>query len=227
MSAAPAALRGGAVRVVLETPEPALDGEWLVTELSNPVRDFVSRIDSVDRIQLNSAGKSVTQVDVIMPGRNLLRFYPGALVLAAGAGNAELLDRASGGNRTLMKAFGGQQQIRKSHKAVVEGDRNDLPPLTGVFTMGGLFIVSRLLGKNTIWLISDNRGPNVAFPEDWIKYDARWWLDRTMASLRELAPAYVSADRSDSAGVSTSLPKRRGAPPVSFLMKNVLKTRYG
>jgi len=152
-------------------------------------------------IAVGSSSAGVTEVEAQMPNGNRLRFQPRALTLAAGAGNAALLDLASGGRRDFLRNVSGQQQIRKSHMLVVKGafrrarrDRaaGSLEPLTGVFSMGGLFIVSRQLGDSTVWLISDNRGPTIGFIEDWMAYDKRWWLARVWASLREIAPACFS-----------------------------------
>ena len=49
--------------------------------------------------------------------------------------------------------------------------------------------MSRALGDDIIWLISDNQSPALGYVEDWLVYDARWWLPRVMAALREMAPA--------------------------------------
>jgi glycine/D-amino acid oxidase-like deaminating enzyme len=195
-SAVPA-LRRGTVRVVLQTREICLDGEALVQALTRNVNQFISRIDEVYDIRVKGAGDAVEEVVVVLPGGARLPLRPKALVLTAGSGNQALLDRLSGGRRALLGRVRNAQQVRKSHMLVVRGTKADLPPLTGVFpSHGGLFIVSRDLGAETVWLISDNRGPSVAFVEDWMAYDARWWLAPVWANLRELAPAcFINPER--------------------------------
>jgi len=76
---------------------------------------------------------------------------------------------------------------------VVQGDGEHLQPLTGVFPdLGGLFIVGRELKEEgkVLWLISDDRSQTLWSVEDWMEYDARWWVTRVLLSLDQLAPRY-------------------------------------
>lgn len=185
----PAALNGGVTQVVFESPETCLDAQWLVEELRRGPGDFISSIHQIERISIN--GNQVEEVQVIMPGRERLTFQPQALILAAGAGNQGLLDLASGGKRQLLGLVSDAQQIRKAHMLIVKGKKGDLDQLTGVFELNTrLFIVSRDLGNETVWLISDDRSPSLWFIEDWMAYDARSWLPRVWVSLQQLAPRY-------------------------------------
>jgi hypothetical protein len=185
------ALQGGAVRVVRSTPERCLNGAWLMSELSQSpsVSDCISRIQEVTAIRIDLATETVTEVEVLMANGARLTFQPGALVLTAGMGNQPLLDLASGGRSALLGRMREAQQIRKGHMLIVRGEQHDLPPLTGVFpSFGGLFIVSRMEGDDTVWLISDNRSPLSSVSHDWITHDVRWWLPRVLTSLRDVAP---------------------------------------
>jgi hypothetical protein len=150
---------------------------------------LISRIRSVERI--NISAEKVTEVEVAMLRGERLIFQPKALVFAAGAGNRGLLERASIEHKAFAGRITGAQQIRKSFMLVVKGEKASLEPLTGVFPrLGGLFIASRDLGSETVWLISDNRSSPLSAVEDWMEFDARLWLQPVLASLRKLAPKY-------------------------------------
>jgi glycine/D-amino acid oxidase-like deaminating enzyme len=185
----PPSLVGGAIRVVDRSPENCLDGNWLVESLTRGLKHLISRISSVERISVR--GHQLTEVEVVMPRGERLVFRPRAMVLTAGAGNQALLQCAARQCRPLVERVAGAQQIRKSFMLVVKGKRPHLEPLTGVFPrLGGLFIASRDLGTETVWLISDNRSGSLAAVEDWLEFDPRWWLQHVFVALRKLAPKY-------------------------------------
>lgn len=186
----PPALRGGKVRITYQSPEICLDGESLVRKLSRGMMPFITRIDEVESVQMESNTGTVEQVEARTPAGVRLIFRPQALVLAAGAGNQSLLNLATGGRQPLMGRLSGVQQLRKAYMLIVCGNKGRLKPLTGVFQMGGLFIVSRQIGEKTVWLVSDDRSSSLFFNEDWMLYDGREWLPRVIASLRQLAPKY-------------------------------------
>ena len=188
----PAALQAGGLKVVLESPEICLEGEWLVHELSQSVQPFISQIEETRDILVNSTTRTVEEVRVTMPQGRSLTFRPKALVLAAGEGNQTLLDLLSRGHEPLRQRVRDAQQIRRSHMLVVKDVQgNVLEPLVGIFpSFLGLFIVSRISNGATVWLISDYRGPRLSSDEDRAKYTAQWWLPEVVAALRELAPPY-------------------------------------
>jgi glycine/D-amino acid oxidase-like deaminating enzyme len=196
----PRALAGGAVRVVLESAEVCLDGRWLVSELRRGVDDWISQVEQVRAIALDLSrvaggrprGGQVEEVVVTMPGGPApVRFQPSALVLAAGAGNQTLLLQATGGNPILLGRLSNNQQLRLAYMLVIRGPSEELPPLTGVFPdLGGLFQVSRRLADSdeVVWLVSDQRSQMLTFVEDWIEFDASWWLRAVLSNLERLAP---------------------------------------
>jgi hypothetical protein len=190
----PLALRGGEVKVLYRSREICLDGHWLVSQLSLNVSRFIQRIDRINAIVRNPL-RTVNTVHVTLPDGVIRTFLPKALVLTAGAGNQALLHQMSGGDPELLGALQGAQQIRLAHMLVVRGKRNTLAPLTGVFAdLGGLFIVSRNLENEVVWLISDDRSPPVWFADDWTAHDTRRWLPNVLASLERLAPNYFGTD---------------------------------
>ncbi len=165
----PPPLVGGAIKVVDRSPENCLDGSWLVESLSRGLRHMISRIRSVERITVRN--QKVKEVEVSLDTGDRLTFHPRALVLTAGAGNQALLQCASREYRPLTERIAGAQQIRKSFMLVIKGKKADLEPLTGVFPrLGALFIASRDLGAEVIWLISDNRSGSLAVVEDWLEF---------------------------------------------------------
>jgi hypothetical protein len=190
--AMPLALKGGTIKVVLESHEVCLNGRSLMLELQKGLSDFIGRIDDVADIRLNIGMDRIDDLEVVIPGGRSLTFRPGALILAAGCGNQALLDRAAGGRHSFWLRVREVQQIRKGHMLVVKGEKRRLPPLTGVFHPYGLFIVSRNLGKETVWLVSDNRSEPLSSVDDWLRYDERWWLPLVVEGLREIAPRYFN-----------------------------------
>jgi glycine/D-amino acid oxidase-like deaminating enzyme len=196
----PLALEGGAVREFLTSREVCLDGEWLVEELRRDVEPLIGRIDSVRAIRVDTAdvaggsvsGGRVQEVQAVLPdGAGLAVFRPSALILAAGTGNQPLLIQATSGHPLLFGRVNQAQQVRLAFMLVVKGRRDELPPLTGVFPdLGGLFLVSRASGQtgDVVWLVSDNRSQLLTLVEDWIEYDAQWWLRVVLSNLSRLAP---------------------------------------
>jgi hypothetical protein len=50
-----------------------------------------------------------------------------------------------------------------------------MAPLTGVFpSCEGLFVVSRDLGSEIVWLVSNHAGPEGTSGDEWLKYDEHW-----------------------------------------------------
>ena len=180
--------------------EICLDGEWLIDELRSDVDPFIGRIDSVRAIRVDTAevtggnvqGGTVQEVQVVLPaGAGVADFRPTALILAAGTGNQPLLIQATSGHPLLFGRVNQAQQVRLAFMLVVKGPRDELPPLTGVFPdLGGLFLVSRVPDESgdIVWLVSDNRSQLLTFVEDWIEYDAQWWLRVVLNNLSRLAP---------------------------------------
>jgi glycine/D-amino acid oxidase-like deaminating enzyme len=184
----PTVLQGGVISQVFKTPEYALNGGSLVRKLDDSP-DSMSRINEIRRIHLTPDDGSVSGVDMMMADGRAVTIQPGAVVLAAGAGNQRLLELVSQGDRTQLARSRGVQHIRKAHMLVVKGPKRRLPPLAGIFPkVGALFIGSRVVGDDVVWLVSDDRSPHLEEPEDWITYDEKWWLPRTIQSLEKLAP---------------------------------------
>ncbi len=185
----PKALAGGAVRIVYESPEFCLDGEVLMRHLGSRVEQHIGAIADVTGFE--SRSKRIEAVRVALRSGASARIVPKVVVLCAGAENQVLLLLASGGSRGHLTSVQDQQQIRKAHMLVVRGAEKDLPPLTGVFpNIGGLFLVSRRLDGETVWLVSDDRSPTLGFVEDWMRFDTRWWFPRIWSSLGRLAPRF-------------------------------------
>lgn len=187
----PPVLNRGKIQVLLKSPELCLNGEWLISELVSRVGEFATRSKAVNAIRINRATDRVEEVHVSLESSKEVIFQPRTLVLAAGAGNQMLLELASSGHRPYLGRVGDAQQIRKAFMLVIEGKKGDLEPLTGIFPdLRGLFIVSRELKEENgvIWLVSDYTSMGIAFIEDWMTYDARWWLEGVLPALQELAP---------------------------------------
>jgi glycine/D-amino acid oxidase-like deaminating enzyme len=177
--------RPSAVKILVSTPEQCLDGNLLVKELqSDAVGNCTFRVDSVDQIRIDPDGVETVARG---PDGRALRVRSSFLVFAAGAGNGPLLEEAfpetvSGGKKV--------QQIRKAHMLVIRGAKHDLPRLNGVFgSFNGLFIVSRELPDENVWLVSDKRSPAIKTAEDSTRYDRCWWASSAIAHLEELSPA--------------------------------------
>lgn len=178
----PPALHGGSMKVLLESPEVCLDGESLVGALCRRVEPFIGQVNEIDDIRINHPAGRVESVVAILPGVEhpvSVTFKPKALLLAAGTANQPLLDRAAGGRSSLSGEMREAQQIRKAHMLVIRGPKDVLLPLTGVFQPFGLFLVSRDLGEEVVWLVSDGRSPSLWSAQDWMVYDERWWLPHT------------------------------------------------
>jgi glycine/D-amino acid oxidase-like deaminating enzyme len=186
---APGAKRSSGVETLVTTPEQSLDGHLLVKELAGEFPDSLFRIDSMDRIDLAPGG-----VDVVArhSRHGELRIRSRFLVLAAGAGNLPL----------LITFFSDQlvgkpspQQIRKAHMMVIRGPKDHLPPLYGVFgSFGGLFMVSRELSGENVWLVSDYRSP--AEGQSRSAAEQEPWQSAVLEYLYDLAPAVMErADR--------------------------------
>ena len=183
----PYALRGGAVRRLVATGEHTLDGTLLVQALCQSAPE--SRIVPLSESEplLVSASETGIQVVASSPAGGEIRINTRRVVLAAGAGNPALAKffRGQLGNGVTRV----RQQIRKGHMLVIRGNKKVLPPLTGVFpSFGGLFIVSRELPEETVWLVSDNRSPALPASEEWIGFDSRSWLPLVKRYLFELSP---------------------------------------
>ncbi len=186
LALAPSTVRSSGVRVLVSTPEQSLDGHLLVKELAGEFPDSIFRIDGLDRIEVTPAG-------VVGIARNAscgdLRFRARYLILAGGAGNWPLIARF------FPDEFAGRacpQQIRKANMLVLRGKKSDLPPVTGVFgSFGGLFIVSRELGSENAWLVSDYRSPLAG--EDGVgdSYGPTQWVPAVIEYLHDLAPAVM------------------------------------
>ena len=208
--------------MVLQTPEIGLDGAWLVRELSQGLEAYIGRIEAVTDIRVDPRSAAVEAVEVVLPQGTRLTLQPKALVLAAGAGNQALLEQATHGHTAWHALAREAQQIRKAHMLVVRGDRDDLPPFTGVFpSYVGLFIVSRDLGRETVWLISDNRSQGMVNSASWVEYDARWWLQKVCQRCRRSRRA-SSHNQNVYGGVSMRRPKLRDTEMASSQARNAL-----
>ncbi len=181
----PSAKRSSGVRILVSTPEQSLDGHLLVKEIAGGFPDSIFRIDIVDRIEVTPTG-----VDVVARSDRYgeLRLRSRFLVLAAGSGNLRLL------TSFFPEQFAGKpspQQIRKAHMMVIRGPKDDLPPLNGVFgSFGGLFMVSRELGDENVWLVSDYRSP-VEGQSGGAASGCEPWQSAVLEYLYELAPAVM------------------------------------
>jgi len=182
---APGAKRSSGVKILVSTPEQSLDGHLLVKELAGEFPESIFRIDSVHRIKVTPSGVDLAAHHT---RHGELRFHSRFLVLAAGAGNLRLL------TAFFPDQFVGRpspQQIRKAHMMVISGAEDDLPPLNGVFgSFGGLFMVSRELGGQNVWLVSDYRNL-VAGQSGGAASGCEPWQCAVLEYLHELAPAVM------------------------------------
>lgn len=198
-------LCNGQIEWAVKSPEQCLDGQSLVECLSAGGAGSIGRLREVERFHWRMDPGTVQrpgsfiieEVNVTMGDGRRVGFRPKAVVLAAGAGNAGLLDLLSAGHRRVSGVVQPAQQIRKAHMLVVKGVKDHLDPLTGVFLLPdrefplfSFFIVSRRVGEETVWLISDNRSGAVSFVEDWLEFGTQWWLPLVLRSLQKLAPTY-------------------------------------
>jgi RNA polymerase sigma factor (sigma-70 family) len=194
VSTLPSVITGGDIQVAYETPEIAIRGQSLICALSTPIGDAIGRATTTG-FSVDSASGRIERVTAVAPKGDEIVFHPRAVIFAAGDGNQALLDAvaAAGGGRAAGTSTA--QQIRLSHMLAVKGPRDILPPLTGVFHVShALFIVTRLVGSEVVWLVSDERGPRVpslsAVPDS-----AAQWLPGIDQALRELAPTvFTRAD---------------------------------
>jgi hypothetical protein len=191
----PAALNGGGVKFVWESPEYCVDGGRLMHVLGDPLTDHIGALDEgadepgERRIHFDTSGNRVRSVTARLRSGESVRFLTRAVVLCAGMDNQALLTLATGGNPEYLTSVEKQQQLRKAHMLVIRGDDRILPPLTGVFPdIGGLFLVSRRLKGETIWLVSDDRSIPMGSPEDMLRFNVKWWLRRVWTSLCRLSP---------------------------------------
>ena len=185
----PDALKGGAVRVVLRSPEYCLDAESIIRVLAKRCEDRIAALDEVLGFDVDLGTSNVKTIQVRLRSGGSIRVIPRAILFAAGSGNQALLNVVSLGRPEYLRSVREQQQFRKSHMLVVRGPKKILHPLTGVFPyIGGLFIVCRESDEEVVWLVSDDRGPALGAVEEWLSYDARWWLPPVLAALQRLAP---------------------------------------
>lgn len=186
----PDALLGGVVVSGLWSPEVMVNGSALLNALADGLQDYMMRTAAHDkqRIQFHSDGGFVTAASI--PGQNgRIVVRPRVVVLAAGEENENLAIRA-GAQRTTR----GLQQIRKAHMLVVRGSADELPPLAGVFPdVGPLFIASRKVDRDVIWLISDGRSEQMSSYSDHSRSDARWWVPRILEKIFQISPTCSAA----------------------------------
>jgi len=195
LHAVPEAIRDGVVASALLSPEYCLNGNQLTATLAAPHAASICRIDSVDAIRVDGRRGKIEEVLVRVEPWSSAEFRPGAVVLAAGAGNQALLDLAGGGARTLQASVRDRQQVRKAHMLVVAGEDGVLPRLRHALVLPklrGLFIVPRRSGGDNVWLVSDDRSPDSSLADDWIARGAQGWLPEVLAALRALAPVAFS-----------------------------------
>jgi glycine/D-amino acid oxidase-like deaminating enzyme len=142
----------GVINGIYNTDEVWLDGEELIAKLSSGVRDLI-RIGLVSRIETNQ--KRFVHACI---GTKDFVFCPRVLVLAAGSGNASLLQMVANEDndfaRRLHREFGvlGPQRLRRSQMLVLRSKR--LPRFACILPHLTLFSVCRKDLAGNVWLVS-------------------------------------------------------------------------
>lgn len=197
----PDILDGGQVAHLFETEEFSLDAHQLVAALASDVDNSIYKIgESASALQFETDGRTVTTVTAELEDATVA-LKPRFVVLAAGIGNFELLERLGAGmiDRT---AGAPVQAQRKNHMLVVRGP--GLPPLTAVFPirggLQGVFICSRPDPEHGgyLWLVADhNSTPHRWNSNGGSPVDARVsqeWVARILVSLKATAPGLLGVD---------------------------------
>ena len=167
----PPVLSGSALTAFRRVDARCLDAEALIRALAPRSEAFTVDAAAVtpviDGTRIEAVRVRTASGELSVRGR--------ATVLAAGAGNRQLLNGFPPGAVPVMRD-------RPSFMLVVVDDSGPfLEPLSGVFVLNGddsLFLVSRQEGARTAWLLSD------ACTET----DHRDWLAYVLAELREVFP---------------------------------------
>jgi len=157
----------------------ALTSDQIVETLVEGLTAITAKIDRPEHFRVK--GRSIEEVTVDFPTQPSARIKPGAVVLAAGAGNQALLD-------LLSERASGAQRNRKAPVLVVSGDgQMDLPRIGGFFVIrgNGISIAPREHDGRVVWLISDSRILiNASGEQAFIG-----WFRSLLADLQQLAPA--------------------------------------
>ena len=201
--------QNSAISVVYETRAECVTGEWLIRELLRDVAECVGKIDYVETIERGPGG-SVGAVTVRVPdGR--VTFDTRMLVLAAGFRNQLLISELIDEKLCLRSDGQPLQMIRWGHMLVIRGSRDQLPPLSGIFHPSDLFLVSRVDGDETVWLVSDWVSPPTYLVTKQLVNDERTWFPAVWEKLQALAPGVFSRPESFRWGVY-SAPKAEAQP---------------
>jgi glycine/D-amino acid oxidase-like deaminating enzyme len=158
----------------------ALTSEAAVEALINGLTDAVAKVDCIEGFRVQA--RAVEEVHVEFSGGGGAVIRPGAVVLAAGAGNQALLEKLS------VEGASSVQRNRDANLLVLTAnDSLELPHLGGHYLVrgNGISIAPRNLDGRVVWLVSDSRVPTASHHA---QPQARW-LENLYDDLRELAPS--------------------------------------
>jgi glycine/D-amino acid oxidase-like deaminating enzyme len=183
----PTVLRGGVINKVYNTDEIWFDGEAIIKNLGEAVADLVGYGEVLD-IEGDQTQRTVHAriKDAIVS------FSAKVLVLAAGAGNLALLEKAATTDPIVageLRQYGveGPQRLRRSQMLVLKGA--GLPVFAGHFHDFLSNIVSRADGPSSAWLVShriDNETNDKSLSDPPIDKER---LRGTISALRAITPA--------------------------------------
>lgn len=193
----PELFEGGPITRTFRSPEISLDGQRTIASLAMDLKDRITRIRAIESLSLLPGSRSIGQVQVVLNEQCRVSFLPKFVFLTAGAANWKLLrDNLPVPPRHDDRTFR-HQVNRKAHMMVIRGPKKLLPLLCGSFACKHpLFIGSRDLGDEAVWLVSDHRSLPIEAESDAEKYDEAWWAPQVIRALQRLAPvAFRSCSR--------------------------------
>lgn len=197
----PDVLEGGQVTHLFETEEFSLDARRVVEALAAEVDNSIYKVNESDSaLQFERNGRTITSVTAELEGETV-ELKPRFVVLAAGVGNFQLLERL-GAEHSDLPVRAPVQAQRKNHMLVVRGP--GLPQLTAVFPirggLQGVFICSRPdpVHGGHLWLVADHNSTPHAWSSNGDRpADARVsreWVARILVSLKATAPGVLGSD---------------------------------
>jgi hypothetical protein len=173
--AIPGVLKGGVIKRCMASPEIAIDGSWLLSELAGKGDSILKVAELVSVVAENNTHGA--QVVAKLSDGQMVKLKCRAILFCAGLENNGLLDRWFPGSPT--------QPEKDAHVLVIRGSNQVLPELCGVFPHNNfLFVVNRRLNDENIWLVSDDAAwKGKAEPE---------WIAEVLKSLAKVAPTVMS-----------------------------------
>jgi glycine/D-amino acid oxidase-like deaminating enzyme len=171
------------LRRAFEARVHVLTSESIVAMLLKGVADSVAKIECI--VSFRVQARAVQDVIVRFSGAEDVVIKPQAVVLAAGAGNQELLEKLS-----VDRASGAQRNRQANMLVLAASGALELPGLGGHYLVrgNGISIAPRYLDGRVVWLVSDSR----VSVESHIAQSQARWVENVCDDLRELAPSLFS-----------------------------------